>query len=387
MTQVPFVDLSANYRAIAAEIDEAMSQVLSHCDFVLGRAVSAFEKDFAAFVNTQHAIGVATGLDALRLSLMALGIGPGDEVVLPANTFIATALAVSEVGARPVLVDCDCDTFNLDPAQLDRATTSRTKALIAVHLTGQAADMDAILEVARRRGLPVIEDACQAHGATYKGRPCGSLGSLGCFSFYPGKNLGAYGDGGLITTNDAFLAEHLRCLRNYGQKVKYAHVLKGVNSRLDTLQAAVLGVKLKHLPAWNAARQQHAAKYRELLQGCGDITFQTSSTYSSHVYHLFVIRTAHRDGLQAHLNARGVQTGVHYPSPIHLQQAYQDLGYRQGDFPRAERLAAEMLSLPMYPELEDKQIAHVIESAQEFFARENPPIVDGSPHARAPGSS
>lgn len=364
---IPFVDLAVQYESIQTEVDAAMQQVLEQSDFILGRAVHEFEQAFANFVEAEHAVGVSNGLDALRLALMVLDIGPRDEVILPANTYIATALAVSDVGARPVLVDCDPATYNLDVQAIEAVITPRTRAIIPVHLTGQAADMDAVTEIADRHGVAVIEDAAQAQGTRYRGRPCGSLGRLACFSFYPGKNLGAYGDAGLLTTHDAKLAERLRQLRNYGQRIKYEHIEKGVNTRLDTLQAAVLNVKLRHLPQWNLARAQHAETYRHLLRDIGDIRFQHCAPYSTHIYHLFMIETAHRDALQRHLTAAGIQTGIHYPIPIHLQPAYADLGYCKGDFPHTERLAERMLSLPMFPELREDQLKRIVTAMQVFF--------------------
>ena len=364
---VPFVDLAAQYNQIQAEVDTAIKQVLLRSDFILGTEVAEFEQDFAKLIGVEHAIGVSNGLDALRLALMALDIGPEDEVILPTNTYVATALAVSAVGARPVLVDCDPQTYNIDIASIEPAITPRTRAIIPVHLTGQAADMDPILELANRYQLEVIEDAAQAHGTLYKGRPAGSLGRLGCFSFYPGKNLGAYGDGGMITTREALLAERLRRLRNYGQRVKYEHCEKGLNARLDTLQAAVLKVKLPYLSEWNASRVRHAETYRRLLSGVGDLRFQQQVAYSTHIYHLFIIETASRDALQKHLAAAGIQTGIHYPTPIHLQSAYSDLGYRRGDFPHAEQLANCSLSLPMFPELSKVQLTQVVQAIRAFF--------------------
>jgi dTDP-4-amino-4,6-dideoxygalactose transaminase len=366
--EVPFVDLAAQQVTIRAEVTDAMERVVSECNFVLGPQVEEFERAFARFVKSENAVGVSSGLDALRLALMALNVGPGDEVILPANTYIATALAVSAVGARPVLVDCDPKTYNIDVSLIEWAVTPRTKAIIPVHLTGQSADMDPILESADRHSLHVIEDAAQAHGTLYKGHPCGSIGTAGCFSFYPGKNLGAYGDGGIVTTDDPELAAHMRRLRNYGQRAKYHHTEQGLNARLDTLQAAILEVKLRHLPSWNEARAMRAETYRALLSGVGDLVFQRRAPYSTHIYHLFIVETDHRDALQEHLKAVGIQTGVHYPVPIHLQQAYQDLGYSRGDFPEAERLAERMLSLPMFPELRPDQSRQVAEEVENFFA-------------------
>lgn len=368
MTPIPFVDLVTQHAVIRSEIDAAIQPVLSRCNFILGSQVEELEQDFAGFVGTEHAIGVSSGLDALRLALEALDVAPGDEVILPANTYIATALAVSAVGARPVLVDCNPETYNIDVGLIEPAITPRTKAVVPVHLTGQSTDMDPILEVADRHGLHVVEDAAQAHGALYKGRPCGSVGVVGCFSFYPGKNLGACGDGGMATSNDATVAERMRRLRNYGQQAKYQHVEKGLNARLDTLQAAILTVKLRHLPQWNKARAAHAEKYREMLTGVGDLVFQQKAPYSTHVYHLFIVETEQRATLQEYLKAAGIGTGIHYPVPIHLQQAYADLGYGKGDFPEAERLAERMLSLPMFPELREDQIHRVAEEIKTFFA-------------------
>ena len=365
---VPFVDLQVQYRALKTEVDAAIGRVLTDCNFILGRQVEEFEQEFAAFVGAAHGVGVSSGLDALRLALEGLQIGAGDEVIIPANTYIATALAVTAVGARPVLVDCDPRTYNINAGLIEAAITPRTKAVMPVHLTGQAAEMDEITAVAERHELLVIEDAAQAHGTLYKGRPVGSFGVAAGFSFYPGKNLGAYGDGGIVTTNDAQLAERMRMLRNYGQRAKYEHVEKGLNARLDTLQAAVLQVKLKYLPQWNAARARNAALYRDALAGVGDLVFQTQSPASTHIYHLFIIETAHRDALAAHLTHANIQHGIHYPIPLHLQEAYKDLGYVPGDFPQTEHLSGQMLSLPMFPELSKAQIERVASEIQSFFA-------------------
>ena len=365
---VPLVDLKAQYRSIRHELHSAVDAVLSNCNFILGKPVNDFEEAFARFVHAKYGVGVSSGLDALRLALVALGVGPGDEVILPVNTYIATALAVSAVGATPVLVDCDPFTYNIDPPKIEAAITSRTKALIPVHFTGQSADMDPILDIAAHYGLIVVEDAAQAHGTTYRGRHCGSMGHAACFSFYPGKNLGAAGDGGLITTNDEGVANRLRKLRNYGEAKKYDHVEKGLNARLDTLQAAILNVKLPYLAAWNCSRAAHAARYRDLLKGVNDIRFQNLVPESTHIYHLFMIETSQRDDLRSFLSDCGVQTGIHYPTPIHLQRAYAELGYKIGDFPNAEKLAGRILSLPMYAELTDEQIAYVCAQVQAFPA-------------------
>ncbi len=364
---IPFVDLAVQYQNLRVEIEAALSDVLNRCDFILGRAVETFETAFAHYLGVDHAVGVSNGLDALCLSLRALDIGVGDEVILPANTYIATALAVSDVGARPVLVDCDPSTFEMDVTGIEAVISDRTRAIIPVHLAGQAADMASVLAIAERHGVRVIEDAAQAHGTRYAGQPVGGLGALGCFSFYPGKNLGAYGDGGMITTRDETLAARLRQLRNYGQQVKYEHVEKGVNARLDSMQAAVLNVKLSHLAAWNRSREQHAKAYIHLLDGVGDIRFQQGVPESTHVYHLFMIVSDYRDDLQAHLTAAGIQTGIHYPIPIHLQTAYRDLGYGPGDFPHTEYLASRVLSLPMFPEMQEQQIKRVARVIETCF--------------------
>jgi dTDP-4-amino-4,6-dideoxygalactose transaminase len=365
---IPFVDLLAQYESIAEEVDDAFHSVTRSAQYILGTHVDAFEAEFAAFVEAKHAVGVGSGLDALRLGLLALGIGPGDGVIAPANSYIATALAVSEVGADVVLVDCDPDTYNIDPAATRAALTPRTRAIIPVHFTGQAADMGPLLELAEEFELVVVEDAAQAHGTRWRGRPCGSLGNVACFSFYPGKNLGAYGDGGMVTTRDADVAERLRRIRNYGERRKYEHVVKGVNSRLDGLQAAFLSVKLRRLEAWNASRGRHAETYRSELEGVGDIAFQRVIPDSTHIYHLFMVRTARRDELREFLTERGIQTGIHYPVPIHLQDAYAELRLAPGTFPHAEALARETLSLPMYPELAPEQVRRITTAIAEFFA-------------------
>ena len=365
--RVPFLDLPAQHAALRPMLEQAFGDLITQCNFVLGEPVARFEQAFAGFVRARHAIGVANGLDALCLALRAVDVGPGDEVIVPANTFIATALAVSQVGAKVVLVDCDAEDFNIDVALIERAITPRTKAIIPVHLTGLAANMDPIMALAERHGLKVIEDAAQAAGTTYKGRPCGSLGHVAAFSFYPGKNLGACGDAGAVTTSDDQIAARVRRLRNYGQEVKYVHVDQGVNSRLDTLQAAILAVKLTRLAEWNQARFRHAQVYRQQLNGVGDLVFQRETADSSHIYHLFVIQTGRRDALQKHLQAAGVDTIIHYPIPVHLQKAYAHLGHRAGDFPVAERLAQRILSLPMYPELTSASIDRVVDAVTDFY--------------------
>jgi dTDP-4-amino-4,6-dideoxygalactose transaminase len=365
VTQVPFVDLAAQYATIAEDVDAAMSNVLQTADYILGRDVALFEEEFAAYCEAAHAVGVDTGTSALELILRAYGIGPGDEVITVANTFMATALAISYAGARPVLVDIDPRTYTIDVAQLECAINQRTRAIIPVHLYGHPADLDPIVEIARRRGLLVIEDACQAHGARYNGRRVGSLGHAAAFSFYPAKNLGACGDGGMVVTNDERVAESIRMLRNYGQREKYRHVLRGYNRRLDTLQAAALRVKLQHLDAWNAARRRHARLYHQLLAG-SEIVVPLEASYAESAWHLYVVRVADRDGLSRYLAERGIATGIHYPIPVHLQPAYQDLGYKRGDFAVAERYAGQILSLPMYAELTAETIGYVAEAIAEF---------------------
>jgi dTDP-4-amino-4,6-dideoxygalactose transaminase len=364
---IPFVDLVAQYESIADELDAAFRAITTSAEYILGPRVHSFEREFASFVGTEHAVGVGSGLDALRLGLLALDIGPGDEVILPANTYIATALAVSEIGADVVLVDCDPATANIDPAATEAVMTERTRAVLPVHLNGQAVDLRPFVELSERTGVALVEDAAQAHGARSNGRMCGSIGAVGCFSFYPAKNLGALGDAGLTTSNDGEVAARLRRLRNYGERQKYEHVVKGINSRLDGLQAAFLSVKLRHLPEWNAARVRHAHEYSSALEGVGDVVLPRITDDGTHVYHLFTVRTAQRDALRDHLAERGIQTGIHYPTPIHLQEAYADLELRAGAFPEAEALARETLSLPMFPELTGEQIETVAGSIGAFF--------------------
>ena len=371
-SQVPFVDLGAQYRTISGEITEAVSKVLRESDFILGREVSLFEEEFASFCEAKWAIGVDSGTSALELALRAYEIGPGDEVITAANSFIASALAISHAGATPVLVDVDADTYTIDVAAIEKAITPRTKAIIPVHLYGHPADMDPILQLAQRHGLVVIEDACQAHGARYKGKRTGSLGHAAAFSFYPGKNLGAYGDGGAVVTSDHAVAKRLEMLRNYGQKEKYQHMFRGYNRRLDTLQAAVLRIKLKYLEEWNEARRQHAKTYCRLLEQIGIVVPRAAATSES-VWHLYVIRIDQRDTLKEHLTTRGIGVGIHYPIPIHLQPAYRDLGYRPGDFPVTEDHARRILSLPMYAELTPEIIGRVAETLSEFAITEQTP--------------
>jgi dTDP-4-amino-4,6-dideoxygalactose transaminase len=363
--RVPFVDLEAQYHWIREEIDDAISGVLERSDFILGRDVSLLEEEFAAYCGARHAIGVDSGISALELALRGFGIGPGDEVITAANTFVATALAISATGASPVLVDVDPATYLMDRGGVEQAITPRTRAIMPVHLYGHPVDIDPLVELAEEHGLVVIEDACQAHGALYRGRRAGSLSHAAAFSFYPGKNLGAYGDGGMLVTNSDQLADFAGLARDYGQRVKYHHVLRGYNRRLDTIQAAVLRVKLRYLDSWNEARSRHAALYERLLADSG-ITTPSEADWARSSWHLYVVRVDRRDELREHLAARRIATGIHYPIPIHRQPAYEDLGYGDGSFPVTERCSAEVLSLPMYPELTPKLIERVVEAIDDF---------------------
>jgi dTDP-4-amino-4,6-dideoxygalactose transaminase len=355
---IPLLDLKAQFLSIRPEIEEALNQVLRSAHFVGGEHLAAFELSFASYCGASHAVGVANGTDALQLAIRTLDIGHGDEVVTAANSFIATAAAIALNGARPVFVDIDPDTYTLDPTLVERALTSRTKAIIPVHLYGQPADMRSIMEIARRRNLYVIEDAAQAHGAEYEGKRVGSFGDLACFSFYPGKNLGAYGDGGAVVTNRNALAERIRRLRDHGRITKYEHAELGVNSRLDALQAAVLQVKLRYLDEWNRKRERGASWYAAELAGAG-VKLPSVAPRSTHVYHLYVIQSDDRDALKARLEAAGVETGIHYPLPLHLQPALAYLGYMRGDMPQTESAARRTLSLPLYPEIRREQVACV----------------------------
>jgi dTDP-4-amino-4,6-dideoxygalactose transaminase len=353
--KVPFLDLKAQYRSIKPEIDAAITRVLESTQFVLGDEVAAFEREFAAYSGAAQGIAVNSGTSALHLAMLAAGIGPGDEVITVPNTFVATVAAVGYTGARPVLVDIDPVRYTMDPARVEAAITPRTKALLPVHLYGQPVDMDPILEIAQRRGLVVIEDAAQAHAAKYKGRPVGSLGHLACFSFYPGKNLGAYGEGGIVVTSNEEYAKKIRMLRDWGQDRKYHHLLAGYNYRMEGMQGAILRVKLRHLEAWTEARRAHAARYRALLAGCG-VGIPTEASDARHVYHVYAVRTPQRDAVMKALGEQGIQTGIHYPIPVHLQPAYADPAYSRGSFPLAEKAADEVTSLPMFPELTEEQL-------------------------------
>ncbi|MGB9184339.1 MAG: DegT/DnrJ/EryC1/StrS family aminotransferase [Solirubrobacteraceae bacterium] len=361
--KVEFVDLARQYRSIKDEVDEALLAAVASTQYILGDEVTRFEQEFAEYCEVAHCVGVGSGTAAIALSLEALGIGPGDEVIAPANTFIATVTPILRLGGRPVLVDCDPSTAQIDPAQVQAAISSRTKAVIAVHLYGQPADAEPLTALCEENGITLIEDACQAHGARYRGRRTGSLGHIAAFSFYPGKNLGAYGDGGAITTDDAELAERIRILRNLGQAEKYVHVALGPNERLDTVHAAVLRVKLRHLDGWNELRRAHAAAYCAALE---DAPLQLPGAVADveHVWHLFVVRSPRRDVLRDALAQQGIACGMHYPLALHLQPALSQLGYRAGDFPVTEAWANELLSLPMFPELQADELAAVVETVK-----------------------
>ena len=360
---IPFVDLKAQYNSIKNEINAAVFKALESTQFVLGSEVVALEEEFSYYCDAKYGIAVNTGTSALHLALLAAGIGPGDEVITTPFTFVATVAAIDYTGAKAVFVDIDPVSLTIDVTKIEAAITERTKAILPVHLYGQPADMDPILEIARRYGLIVIEDAAQAHRAEYNGQRVGSIGDLGCFSFYPGKNLGAYGEGGMVVTNNPKYAQIIDMLRDWGQKRKYHHVLKGYNYRMDGLQGAILRVKLRYLDAWTEDRRAIAVQYDKLLEKASVIT-PTVMPYSHHVYHIYAVRSPQRDALQQQLNDQGIQTGIHYPIPVHLQPAYADLGYQVGDFPHSELAAKEVLSLPMFAELTPTQIHVVSESLQ-----------------------
>jgi len=381
--KIPLVNLKRQHEALRSEIQEAIGGVIERGDFILGRDVIAFEEEFATYCEAKHCIGVGCGLDALTLTLKELDIGLGDEVVTVANTFIATALAVQHVGATPVVVDCDPINFNIDVERLPAAITPRTKAIIPVHLYGQPADMDAILTLADEHGIAVIEDACQAHGARYKGRRCGSLAHAAAFSFYPGKNLGALGDAGAIVTNDDELAARLRAARNYGSTVKYLHPTRGFNTRLDSIQAAVLRIKLRRLDEWNSRRREIAARYRDRL-GSMDVVLPVESAGCEHVYHLFVVRCRNRDAVLQRLRGEGIEAGIHYPVPIHRQEAFLSLGRTAGSLCLAEGVCDDVLSLPVCPFVGDDEVdavAGALERALNDSPEYGPPT--RAPHERA----
>ena len=366
MTQIPLVNLNRQYQNIKHEIDNVIQHVLDNGHFIMGEDVSFFEKEFAQYTGTSHCISVNSGTDALILSLQALGIKQGDEVLVPVNTFVATAFAVTATGATPVFVDIDPVTYLIDVTQIEVKITKNTKAIIPVHLYGQAVPMNDIMAIAKKHSLFVIEDACQAHGALYQGKKVGSIGDVGCFSFYPGKNLGAYGDGGAIVTSNPVLAEKLTLLRQYGEKRKYIHQTYGTNSRLDTLQAAILRIKLKYLDQWNTLRMHHAKEYDAALSSSG-LHKPTLYTDGSHVYHLYVVRVKNREHIQKQLAQEGISTGIHYPIPLHLQEAFSTLGYKQGDFPHAEKTAQQILSLPLFPELTIQEIAIITSTLHKIL--------------------
>jgi dTDP-4-amino-4,6-dideoxygalactose transaminase len=368
--KVPFVDLKAQFASLGDEIRDAVDRVLVSGQFVGGQWVDEFEEKFARFAGARYAVGVSSGTAALELALKTARIGPGDEVIVPANTFFATAEAVSNVGGKPVFADVDATTFHLDVSCAERAITPKTRAIIAVHLYGRAMDLRELQELATLHGLELIEDAAQAHGTQHGGVPVGGSGRLTCFSFYPGKNLGACGDAGAVTCNDATQAEYLRLLRNHGSPAKYVHSMVGTNSRLDGIQAAVLSVKLRYLPKWNLSRVRHAKAYSEKLKG-SSIGLPRIPAEGEHNFHLFVVRSKKRDSLKQALQSQGIECGIHYPTPLHLTDAYQTLGYAgRGQLPVAEMLADEILSLPMYPELTKSQIRLVSESVIDFAAKE-----------------
>ena len=355
---IPFVDLKSQYLSIKPEVNAAIQGVLDSCQFTLGSEVVAFEQEFAAYSGATIGIGVNTGTSALHLALLAAGVGRGDEVITVPFTFVATVSAIDYAGATPVFVDIDPTTFTMDVTALEAAITDKTKAIIPVHLYGQTADMDPILEIARRRGLVVIEDACQAHGAEYKGRRAGSMGDMTCFSFYPGKNLGAYGEAGMVVTDNPEYARTIRMLRDWGAEKKYHHVLKGYNFRMEGIQGAVLRVKLKRLEAWTESRRTAASHYDRMFLG-SNVATPKAMDYARHVYHIYAVRTPCRQAWQEALLAQGIQSGIHYPTPVHLLPAFADLGYRAGQFPQAEKAANEVLSLPMFPELTRAQCEEV----------------------------
>jgi dTDP-4-amino-4,6-dideoxygalactose transaminase len=365
--QIPLVDLQAQYHSIRPQIDEAIQRVLQSAHFILGEEARRFEEAFAKYVHAADCVGVASGTAALQLSLLACGVGPGDEVITTSHTFVATVEAIWHVGARPILVDIDPLAYTLDPSRVEAVITPRTRAILPVHLYGQAADLTPLLDIAQRRGLWLIEDAAQAHGAEYNGKRCGSIGHLACFSFYPGKNLGAYGDAGAVTGNDLSLLNKVRKLRDHGRTSKYEHDELGYGERLDSMQAAILGAKMPFLESWTEARREAASGYRQLL-GQTHLTLPYESPNRRHVYHLYVARTPYRDALLGHLQQNGIQAGVHYPIPVHLQPVYRKLGYPEMSLPETEKAAREVLSLPLYPELGAEQMEWVAQSLQEFEA-------------------
>jgi dTDP-4-amino-4,6-dideoxygalactose transaminase len=364
---VPFLDLKAQFRQIEHEVLPMVKEAMENAAFIGGPQVSGFESEFAAFCDSEYCVGVNSGTDALRFALLAAGVRPGDEVITVPNTFIATTEAISQVGAKPVFADIDPKTYNIDVSKIPAAITPKTKAIIPVHLYGQPADMDPLLEMAGKHKLAVIEDACQAHGALYKGKKAGSLGITGCFSFYPGKNLGAYGEGGAVVTQSEEIANKIRMIRDHGQAKKYYHDMEGYNGRLDAIQAGILRIKLRRLEGWNKSRRQNASYYDELLSGIPGVTIPFQPEHAASVYHLYVILVNDRDGLQKYLGDKGIGTGLHYPVPLHLQKAYANKGYKKGDFPVTESVANRLLSLPMFPELTKEQIEYVADCIRQFM--------------------
>lgn len=375
---IPFLDLKANYNSIKSEVNAAIQQVLDNTAYILGASVQNFERDFSAAHQVKYCLGTSSGTDANHLVLWGLGIGAGDEVIVPANTFIATAWGATLCGATPVFVDCDPETYNIDPAKVEKAITKKTKAIVAVHLYGQSADLDPLIDIAKKHNLILVEDAAQAHLAEYKGKLVGGLTEAASFSYYPGKNLGAYGEGGAVTTNNEALYNKIKKLREHGQSQKYYHDILGHNYRMEGIQGAVLEVKLKYLSKWTDARRSVAAKYNEGLKKFAKVITPKEASYAKHVYHLYVIQLNDgsleksnqlRDKLKDFLTQNGVNVGLHYPIPLHMQECFKNLGYKKGDFPNSEKIAEAGLSLPMFPELTDEQINYVIEKIKEFFSK------------------
>jgi len=365
---IPYLDLRAQMKPLRAELDAVIARTLDNCSFCLGPDVVQFEKDFAKFCGAEHCVAFNSGTSALHIAMLLLGVGPGDEVITTPFTFVATSWAISYVGATPVYVDIDDATFNLDPKLIEKAITPKTKVIMPVHLYGQPFNVDAILEICRKHKLPLVEDSAQAHGAKFKGKVVGTFGEICCFSFYPGKNLGAAGEGGALVTNNAAFAKRARALREHGSTVRYYHDEVGYNYRMEGIQGAVLGVKLPHLQKWTDARRRVAHRYHELLKGT-PLQLPLEASFAESAYHLYVVRHPRRDELKAHLDAHGVGCALHYPLPLHLQKCYANLGYKNGDFPFAEKAGRECLSLPIYPELTDAQIERVATTVRSFFGQ------------------
>ncbi|MBX9570410.1 MAG: DegT/DnrJ/EryC1/StrS family aminotransferase [Candidatus Obscuribacterales bacterium] len=368
---VPFLDLPAQFRSLKKEIDQALDPIFQSAGFISGPSVADFEKMFASYIGAEHCVALHSGTAALHLALMACGIGPGDEVITAANSFVATAEGIAFAGAKTVLVDAEPHFFNIDTTKIEAAITERTKAIIPVHLYGQPANMAEIHRIAKKHGLKVIEDACQAHGALYDGVKVGTLSDISCFSFYPGKNLGAAGEGGAVVSNNQELADKVRLLRDHGSKKKYEHEIVGHNFRLDTIQAAILKIKLPYLDGWNDARRKNAKFYKSELSKLEDVLLPEEADNCKHVFHLFVIRVKDRENLQKFLSVNQIQSGIHYPVPIHLQKAFSDLGYKEGDFPVSESLGKTVLSLPMFAEMTDVQLRHVVDCLIEYYGTVN----------------